>query len=475
MKKKKIVLYDPSSLAILPLALIAIASVLNKDKYEIKIVHKFIHDDEYVIRQVKDAFCLGVTVLTGPTVVNALRLCQTIKKQNPNLPIVWGGWHTSLFPEMCVQEEAIDIGVVGLGESTFPKILQCIEENKTLETIPGCVVKRYNGSVVVNENDPIKDINTFDRHDYSLVDVEEYFQKKGSRTLEYITSRGCPGRCNFCVEPVIYGKKWMPLHAKRVVKEINHLYSTYKFSNLSLQDDNFFTNKKRLYEIAEGFLTNNLNFNWSGTLRADQGRRIENDLFALLKKSGLRTVIIGMESGSQKTLDHIQKDTNLNDLWNTVEKLRKHKIRAIINFIVGFPGESSESIRETLEVIRELKAINSNFKTELFTFRYFPGVTLQNISGKEHWPDLKSLEELDYFDISSTKNRWLSSSQQKEIFLFKQYLSYAYRKDLPSFFKPLMNLSRWRLNNLYFKFSLDLILARFLLWQTTPIVQGDKD
>ena len=125
-RRRKIVLYNPRAVFYtMPLALIAIGSELDPQKYEVVIIDGRLDDDaeNTVIAQMADAVCLGVTVLTGAPLADALKVSRAAKAAHPHIPIVWGGWHPSMFGRECLREPFVDVTVQAQGEATFVEII----------------------------------------------------------------------------------------------------------------------------------------------------------------------------------------------------------------------------------------------------------------------------------------------------------------------------------------------------------------
>jgi anaerobic magnesium-protoporphyrin IX monomethyl ester cyclase len=454
--RQKIVLYNPRAVFwTMPLALIAIASALDRTKYEVVIVDGRFDSLQTLLSQLDDALCLGLTVLTGAPLSDALTISRAVRERYPELPIVWGGWHPSLFPEMCAAEASVSVAVTGQGEETFAEIVECLAAGQSFEHVLGCAFRSAQGDVTVNLPRPMRDINHFPTHDYTLVPVEKYFTAKDQRQLDYISSQGCRFRCNFCADPAVFNRGWYGFSPERMTAEISHLWQRYHFTDLSLQDETYFTQQKRVAQIAEGFLRENLNFTWTGTLRADQGKRLDDATFALCKRSGLRRVMIGLEAGAQATIDHIQKDIKIEDMWITAEKLVRHHIGAIINVIVGFPGESPESVSETLRVAKDLRAMSSQFELAVFYFKPYPGNPIAERLKAQNYQFPASLEEWADFDYIGSSNDWLTDAQKQEIEHFKFYQRFAYSGHPSPLRWPLKTLSRWRVENRNYTFPFE--------------------
>ena len=181
----------------------------------------------------------------------------------------------------------------------------------TLDGCLGCTYRARGGSVTPNLPRPLEDVNGLCRHDYSLIDVKRYYGLKGKAQLDYITSQGCRFRCAFCADPFVYQRRWVGLEPARVGSEIEEWWRRYRFADVNFQDETFFTSTPRVLAIAEEFIQRRLPITWAATMRADQGSRLSEAAFATCKRSGLRRVLVGVESGSPAVLKRIKKDITL--------------------------------------------------------------------------------------------------------------------------------------------------------------------
>ncbi|MGH2536252.1 MAG: B12-binding domain-containing radical SAM protein [Candidatus Promineifilaceae bacterium] len=458
----KIVLYNPKAVFwTMPLALIAVGSALDRQRYRVVIVDGRLEPRSRLLEEIQDAACLGITVLTGAPLRDALAVSRAARQARPDLPVVWGGWHPSLFPAMVAAEGSVTAAVTGQGEETFPEILERLAAGASLAGVAGCAFSQA-GRPQLNFPRPMRDINAFPRHDYGLIDVERYFDRKGQRQLDYISSQGCRFRCNFCADPAVFNRGWYGYTPERMLAEIGDLWRRHRFNDLSFQDETYFTHQKRVAAVAEGFLRQGFEFSWFGTLRADQGRRLDDEVLALCARSGLRRVMIGLEAGAQETVDWIQKDIKIEDMWLTAEKLIRQRIGAIINVIVGFPGERPESVAETLRVARQLRAMSPTFELAVFYFKPYPGNPIADRLQAEAYRFPQTLEEWADFDYIGSGNEWLSPAQQREIEAFKFYQRFAYSGNRSLARLPLRLLSRWRLERRVYAFPLERRLVERL-------------
>ena len=440
-----------------------------------------------VLAELDDALCLGITVLTGAPIRDALRVSRAAKARRPDLPVVWGGWHPSLFPLETLEEPAIDITVQGQGELTFAEIVERLAAGASLEGVAGCAYtvnreqcsvnsRRRESSVPaanchlptgnwngghLNPPRPLTDMNALPPADYALIPVERYFRRKKRRQLDYVSSTGCHFRCAFCADPFVYKRRWVALEPARVGEEIEHLWRRYRFDDLAFQDETFFTHKQRVVAIAEAFLRRGLPFTWTATMRADQGYRLPDEVFALCVRSGLRQVMIGVESGSQEMLNWMTKDITLEQVLDCAEKCVRHGLAAIFPFIVGFPGESDESVQATLDMVKRLRAMSPKFETPIFYYKPYPGSRITEEVVRNGYRLPQTLEEWAEFDFIGSSGPWVSREKHEWIERFKFYNRFAWGPER-WWRRPLQVIARWRCRRDFYRAPVEKVVVERL-------------
>src|SRR5437868_9321336 len=171
----------------------------------------------------------------------------------------------------------------------------------------------------------------------------------------------------------MYKRGWYGFLPERMGEELEALWNEYHFDDVNFQDETFFTNRERVEGIAHEIINRDLKFTWFGTMRADQGARMDDELFALCKRSGLRKVMIGIEAGSQQMMDWMKKDIKIEQVYDSAEKCLRYGIGIIFNIIVGFPNETEASINESLRVGWDLRRMSRDFELAVFYFKPYPG------------------------------------------------------------------------------------------------------
>ncbi len=457
MRRKKVILYNPEAVFYdMPLALLALASNIDLELYEPIVVDARIDPNpkETIKKHLHEAVVFGATVLTGKPIKDALEITRWVKAQKPGFLTIWGGWHTSLFPKQTLEDEAsIDISVQGQGEITFQEILESCTGTKSLGEIKGIC---YRDDGIVKQNPPraLTDMNELNRVNYDFIDVEDYFSKKGKRQFDYISSTGCHFRCAFCADPFVFGRNYSAVDPKRMGEEFSYYQDKYGFTEINFQDETLFTYPKRIRALANELINRKLNVSWAGTMRADQAHRMTDEDFELIKKSGLRRVLIGVESGSQEMMDWLKKDIKLEYVFEAAERCKKYDIGVIFPFIVGFPKETQKSLNATIDVVKQLNAISPKFETPIFYFKPYPGSKITDDVVKEGYALPKSLEEWSQFDYIGSAGPWVSDEMYTFFENFKFFLKVGYGKRRPLFY-PVQQFSRWRVKNDRFQFPIE--------------------
>jgi anaerobic magnesium-protoporphyrin IX monomethyl ester cyclase len=446
---RRVVLYNPRAVYYtMPLALVALASSLDQRDVEVVIIDGRLEADPVgaVVAAAEGALCVGVTVLSGAPIRDAHAVSRAVKAAHPGCSVVWGGWHPSLFPEECLSEPSVDVVVVGQGENIFRQIVARLRDG---EHVSG----RLGGSA-------LGDLNEFPPHDYSLIPVVRYFALKGRRQVDYISSQGCRFRCAFCADPAVYARGWTGLEPARVAAEAEMLKHRYGMEELAFQDETFFTHPTRVDRLADEFLGRDLGVEWSATLRADQAARIGEPLLAKCVRAGLRRVMIGVESGSQATLDRLKKDLRLEHVDAAAEMCVRLNLGVIFNFIVGFPGEDDASIEATLGLAKRLRAMDPKFETPIFYYRPYPGNPMADQARDEGYIFPRNLLEWSDFDYVGQRSPWMSEAQWRHIERFKFYTRHAWQTGTWRW--PLRAAARWRCNRDWFALPIEKTVVEWL-------------
>ena len=464
--RTKVVLYNPRAVFFtMPLALLAIGSELDPEQYEVVIVDGRLESDpeRAVLLQLEGALCLGVTVLTGAPISDALRISRVAKRARPDLPVVWGGWHPSMFARECLAEPSVDVTVRGQGEETFAEIVRRLAAGQSLEGCAGCTVRLADGSICENPPRPLAPVDRFRAHDYALIPVERYFRLKGKRQLDYISSQGCAFRCAFCSDPFVYGRKWVGLEPTRMALRLKELWDRYRFDDVNFQDETFFTRARRVQALADRIVESGMKISWAATMRADQGVRLPEEVWARCKQSGLRRLLVGVESGSNEMLKRIRKDIRIEQVFHTAERMLKYRIAGHFPFIVGFPEESEQAVQATLDCAKRLRSLSPDFLTPIYYFKPYPGseLVIEAVTRGFRLPDtLEAWSNFDY--VAGLPGPWVSSEKYRLIERFKFFHELAWKRASRPV-RHLQRLARYRCRRDEYRWPVEMLLSRWLV------------
>jgi len=429
----KVVLFFPaygSGEVAPPLALIHIAAPLVAAGHEVRIVDSAIETDSVaaVLREIDGALCLGMSLVTGPMITQAVEVARAVRAVRPELPIVAGGWHPSILPEQTLRSPYVDAVVKGQGEITFLEIVECYARGeRDLAGIAGVWFKGDGGAIVRNPDRGYTDINALPRRPFELVDFEAYARRgEGTRWLLYCTSHGCPWDCSYCSNASVYGRSWKPLEPAAAVSEMAELAARYRLDVIDVIDDNYLVRRDRALEIADGLLRTGTRFAYYVQTRTDQIDRVADEELALLARSGLRRIFFGLESGSPKVMRSVNKRLDFDTVYRTAERCRRYGIRPSFNLIFGLPEEGDDDVRDTLAVVDRVGRIHpeADFFTNIFS--PYPGSPIWPVAVARGVREPRTLEEWAAFHPKVQVLPWLEGRRHARIQRIRDYIRLGY-------------------------------------------------
>ncbi|MBN2525070.1 MAG: B12-binding domain-containing radical SAM protein [Deltaproteobacteria bacterium] len=338
-------LIKPTPHSNIPLSAIAIGSSLVKNGLDVKILDFHLHcaEDE---NELLAEYCRGVTHVGFSCMTNhiphGLRLTKKVKGIYPTIKTVWGGIHPSLFPEMTIRHDAIDFVVVGEGEDPLLALMRG-------ETHPRLFVKDsvFNTS---GKNFKYGSATSLTEPNYELINLEQYFFKnRGERNLPLLSSRGCPSRCTFCVNTVLKNK-WRGFSAETTCNLLDSLCQRYRPEHIYFLDENFFVDKNRAISIVKYLC--NIDATWGANIRLRTFNSLSDETLMMLKKSGMKEIRAGAESGSNRILQILRKGLTVEEIRRAVEKAANFDLKLILSFMRDLPDETKEETQLTLNLVQ---------------------------------------------------------------------------------------------------------------------------
>jgi len=361
-------IYRESSSIMPPLGLLSMASYLEANGIDTSIIDMEAEALTYfdLKKQIKylDPVIVGVTATTA-LIPNALKILHVVKNINSNVFNVLGGPHVSALPYEMLKYPQVNGVVIGEGEQTMLAITKAVLNNHYDNEIKGAIFKRGNKFSEFSPRPPT-DLDKLPPLNWDLLKLDQYhpsthrqFAPELSGPQVYlVTSRGCPYRCKFCSSWVVFGRKPRFRSALKVIDDLNALYVKKKVKKITFYDDIFSLNKDRLRKICQGVKENKLDLVWECDTRIDTVNRAT---ISMMQKANCRRLHVGVESGV---------DSILHSMWKgiTIEKVRCFNkmtkelgISTSMSFIIGAPGETKETISNTIKFAKELNPTFAHF------------------------------------------------------------------------------------------------------------------
>ena len=282
------------------------------------------------------------------TVHNATIQLSTLLKDNfgDSIFIFVGGNHASSLSEaLLVKSDGnIDCIASGEGETVTLSLVEALEAKESLGKVPG-IKFIENGGMVFNPPEPlVAELDILGMPAYHLLPMDYY------KRYNIVSMRGCPYSCNFCASTAIFTRKVRYRSPSNVVAEIEHLLKTYGDRHFWFSDDTFTVNRSHTIELLGAIKERGINLKWSCLTTVN---KVKSDLLELMRDSGCKYVSYGIESGNIDLLSRVGKKISIDGIIQTSRLSHSVGLTHYGFFILGFPGETWETIYDTYKLIYE--------------------------------------------------------------------------------------------------------------------------
>jgi len=316
------------------------------------------HDLDYVLERARGFRPDMIVVETStPSIANDVNIAASLKKAFPNSFIVLVGTHVSALPKESLSlSDQVDAVAVGEYDFTLVDLAQALDRKSAIRDVAGLVFREKGGLVATAARPAIDDLDAipFVSSVYKkFLRIENYFNPNALFPMVTITtSRGCPFQCIFCVYPqTMMGHRVRLRSVKNVVDEVEYIVKNFPgVQSIFFEDDTFAAIKKRCIEISEEIIKRGIKISWTINARADT----DYETMKIMKAAGCRSMCVGFESGSKMLLENIKKKMTIEKMEQFVEDARKAGILVHGCFMVGHPGETRETMEQTLALAKRL-------------------------------------------------------------------------------------------------------------------------
>ncbi len=394
-----------------PLGLAYIAAVLREAKHTVILLDSENQNMSYenmgILIKKEKPDIVGISAATV-NFGNATRIARIAKQSSETLVVIGGNHATSLPEEVLRNHPEIDLAVIGEGEITMRELCNAMDNNREINytTIPGLAFRNTAGQI---EKSPpralIMDLDSlpFPARDFLPMEkynVQIHLSSVRGVKATMISSRGCPNHCTFCACPITMGRKYRHRSIESVVDEMEHLVNKFNAKYIQFYDDTFTIKYQRVVDICNLIIKRKLKVKWFAHARVNT---VDEDLFRLMKRAGCAHVSFGIESGNQTILRNIKKGTTLDHARKAVKACQRAGIRTLTTWMFGNPGETPETIKDTIDFAVELNPDIAVFSI----LAPLPGTEVYNkyrgllFDTSMNWEDYKTLSTSNKLALKS--------------------------------------------------------------------------
>lgn len=357
----KVLLINPPSDSpqpIMSLGLAFLAAALEKNNIPVEVIDAWAEGLNFEALEKRialaEAGLIGITVMS-PVYPIGIKVIQAARRASPQSKIIIGGTHPSSLPEDCLTDSSeLDFVCCGEGDELIVQLVNALKGNGDVCDIKGLGCRREGRIVINGKAEPVRNLDDLPFPARHLFPLSRYRTHPPYRLYNsyatMITSRGCPFQCTYCTKSVS-GQYFRFQSTERVIREIEFLKNKYNIKQIHFYDDDFTINKKRVEGLCDEIISRGLKIAWSCVTRVDL---VDEMLLRKMRKSGCWLISYGVESGNQRILDSVRKGYKVEQIKEAFTLTRNAGIRTLGYFMSGFPGETTETLNDTVKLSFEI-------------------------------------------------------------------------------------------------------------------------
>jgi len=310
---------------------------------------------------------LGVSVMPGPQLIQAIAVCRQFREKYPRVPIVWGGYFPSLYTDAAMRAKYVDFVVKGQGEDTLLELIAALRGSRNFSSIRGLSFKDQFGLHVHTAERGLKAPDEYPWPPFHRLDPARYLARTflGTRTAVHQASIGCPFRCNFCGVVPVYDREKMESPG-RTVAILSYLQATYGVNAVQFYDNNFFLREDHARELADRIAP--LRLRWWCEARVDLVLGYSDDTLRKLRAAGCVMIFFGVESGDNEVLRHMKKQLTAEQALELARRLREFGIVPEYSLIFGNPDDPERDLAANIAFARRVKKVNPSVEIVVQTY-----------------------------------------------------------------------------------------------------------
>jgi radical SAM superfamily enzyme YgiQ (UPF0313 family) len=495
----KVILFNPRSARAkhrIPNSILQVGAAIH-GKHEYVFVDGNLEKDPWsrIEGYLKKGFnVFGCTVMPGPQLKQAIPFTKRIREEYSNVKIVWGGYFAANQYLSALNSDEIDFIINGPGDEAFPKLLDALQSEQPIDSIPNLIFKRGD-QIIKTPQAPLADQDALPQLPYEFLDqlypLKKYLGRTflGKHTAAYHSSMGCPFTCSFCAVVPLYNARWKGKSAELIYRDVKYLIDHHGADAVEFHDNNFFVSEKRTIEFSR--LVSNERITWWGEGRIDTIDKYSDDSLAAMREAGCKMIFFGAETSNDELLKKMDKGGTQTtaQMKKFAARMKKFDIIPEYSFVLGFPAETPEKVMEQIDrdiaYIKQIKDINP--RTEIIIYVYSPVAT----EGSEMYDLVKKSgfkfpEKLDdwlspawqNFDLRKNPlTPWLTPAMVNKILGFETVLNAQYPtvsdfRLTPLKRKILHSLSNFRYRKNFFVLPYELKILQRLWKYRQPEIEG---
>jgi len=478
-------------------ALLLIGTALVRNGYRVKLIDGA-YDEDYLDRigrilreEGPSILYVGLSVMVTQ-IPFALSASKAVKRARPDVPVVWGGPHPTLYPGETLKDDHVDVVAVNEGTCAALGIAGALAAGTPLDAVPGIAYKDPGGGARFTGPSKLEGINDLPFFDFSLLEIERYLNPRTAsvyrrefpryegdlRILPLLTGLGCPYKCQFCIN-VILKRRYRYRSARAIADEIKRLQKQYGANTFLFLDEDFFISKKRLLELMAICEAEDLHFNFRTWCRVDHFKEsyLDAELLRRLSRIGHISIAMGGESANPEILLDLQKGITPEEILHSLRVVTESGSRIFprYSFMVGLENESMEQIRNTYRFCLSMKRINPLVDIAgPFVFRLYPGSPIFERIVRKHCIRLPQTPEQwsNYVGSGGAFDEmpWVPEPLQRNknrIAFYSGYAFYVLSGNASWSVKQavkriLIGLSRFRIRHFFFSFPFEYWFFHFI-------------
>ncbi len=365
---------------------------------------------------------LLVMECSTPSIRYDLQSATEVKRALPDIKVALIGSHSTFFHREILEENPdVDAIVRGEFEVTTRELARAISEGRPWSTVEG-LSYRVDGQVTVNADRPlVSDMDSLPFPARHIVKTNGYRAAiySGDKCTAMVSSRGCPHQCTFCVWPnTLYGHRFRARSAENVVDEMEQVEKVHGIDEIYFDDDTFTIDRKRVLDICRLIKERDLHLSWIVQARVDT---VDREVLLAMKEAGCHYILFGIESGSPEMLARMKKRITLDKAREAIRLCNELGIKTQAFFLFGTPGETPESIQQSIDFAKQLGASTVQFAVAIPQ----PGSPLYEECVENGWLIYEDWE--DFASCQAMIETPLLSREQTEQARLRAYREYYFR------------------------------------------------